>query len=335
MLAHEVADKSWEYFAKRGFPPAILFLGQNTPQKLAYIKEKIILELCRRNRNKKLEEKSCLLFAEKGEHPDLYFFPTGRVYIGNPDAPEPYTVRHLQRTFLLYPPYWSELRFVFIPEANLIQEEAESALLKSLEEPPRGTHFVLSCEEEDQLRETIISRCVVLNLVFRPDYQESPVDGWARFWFFLKYDYHDAFLVAERKGWLKKIEKFYDALNFSDHDFLILDRMLVQEFREAFAKEELGLQMQIFELSLLPLFYAIRDHLVAGPIPELAPVRLRLRDSDHAMKLYRLLRDTVYLLRQRIYGRIPRNLNMIVGYFLWHLGQLWGDSFTRNTTPMQ
>lgn len=43
-------------------------------------------------------------------------------------------------------------------------EEAQNALLKTLEEPPSGTHLVLTSENPKRLRETIMSRCWHLQL---------------------------------------------------------------------------------------------------------------------------------------------------------------------------
>jgi len=66
-------------------------------------------------------------------------------------------------------------RPVWIPEAHRMNEKAQSALLKTLEEPPRGTVFLLS-GNENGLLPTILSRCVVLRL--RGQEQEvDPVPG--------------------------------------------------------------------------------------------------------------------------------------------------------------
>lgn len=54
-------------------------------------------------------------------------------------------------------------RPVLIPDAHRMNEKAQSALLKTLEEPPGGTVFLLS-GNENGLLPTILSRCVVLRL---------------------------------------------------------------------------------------------------------------------------------------------------------------------------
>ncbi len=57
-------------------------------------------------------------------------------------------------------------RFVLISSAHMMNEEAQNALLKNLEEPPEGIIFILTTPYSDQLRETIRSRCWIIN--FQP-----------------------------------------------------------------------------------------------------------------------------------------------------------------------
>ena len=57
-------------------------------------------------------------------------------------------------------------RIVLISDAHLMNEEAQNALLKSLEEPPEGVIFILTTPFPNILRETIRSRCWVIN--FQP-----------------------------------------------------------------------------------------------------------------------------------------------------------------------
>ena len=57
-------------------------------------------------------------------------------------------------------------RIVLISEAHLMNEEAQNALLKSLEEPPEGVIFILTTHLPNKLRETIRSRCWTIN--FQP-----------------------------------------------------------------------------------------------------------------------------------------------------------------------
>ncbi|MGE5400904.1 MAG: ATP-binding protein [Ignavibacteriales bacterium] len=57
-------------------------------------------------------------------------------------------------------------RAVLISEAHLMNDEAQNALLKSLEEPPQGIIFILCTSNKSDLLPTIISRC--WNVGFEP-----------------------------------------------------------------------------------------------------------------------------------------------------------------------
>ncbi len=54
-------------------------------------------------------------------------------------------------------------RVILISDAHLMNEAAQNALLKNLEEPPEGVVFILSTPYPALLRETIKSRCWILN----------------------------------------------------------------------------------------------------------------------------------------------------------------------------
>jgi len=56
-----------------------------------------------------------------------------------------------------------EKRFVIITEAHLMNEEAQNALLKNLEEPPENVIFILCTSQVSKLRRTITSRCWKIN----------------------------------------------------------------------------------------------------------------------------------------------------------------------------
>ncbi|HLP41113.1 MAG TPA: hypothetical protein VK465_06370, partial [Fibrobacteria bacterium] len=53
-------------------------------------------------------------------------------------------------------------RVVLIPWAERFQTEAANALLKTLEEPPPGTYFLLSTSNRKAVLQTILSRCTGL-----------------------------------------------------------------------------------------------------------------------------------------------------------------------------
>lgn len=57
----------------------------------------------------------------------------------------------------------TRFRFILISDAHLMNEEAQNALLKNLEEPPENVIFILTTSMISKLRATIISRCWRIN----------------------------------------------------------------------------------------------------------------------------------------------------------------------------
>lgn len=56
-------------------------------------------------------------------------------------------------------------KVVWLPNAELLTDSAANALLKTLEEPPSQTYFILGCREPNKLLATIRSRCLYWPLV--------------------------------------------------------------------------------------------------------------------------------------------------------------------------
>ncbi len=104
----------------------------------------------------------------RGDHPDFIRFPEERVLIGEQEDPAPFTIRWLLNTRVLYTPFEGPLRFVLFPRAELIQHEAETALLKTLEEPPDHTRFIFLVRDLTELKQTIVSRGVAIPFQLLP-----------------------------------------------------------------------------------------------------------------------------------------------------------------------
>src|SRR3989344_5445821 len=58
-------------------------------------------------------------------------------------------------------PISQKVKFILIETAERLTVEAQNALLKILEEPPKGTIIILEAKEKSQLLPTIVSRVVV------------------------------------------------------------------------------------------------------------------------------------------------------------------------------
>ena len=81
--------------------------------------------------------------VEHGNHPDLHRLAPegagGQVRIGERQHPEPGTVRGLAVELALLP-VEGGARVAIVRDAHRMNEDAQSALLKTLEEPPAGDH---------------------------------------------------------------------------------------------------------------------------------------------------------------------------------------------------
>ena len=119
---------------------------------------------------------SCLAIAA-GRHPDVYETKaesrSRRIVIKQ--------VRELERSVFLKASH-ARTKIAIIHTADRLQPEAQDAFLKTLEEPPPKTMFLLLTEEPQQLRDTILSRC--LSVRFRPGRErrktenEQKVEAW-------------------------------------------------------------------------------------------------------------------------------------------------------------
>lgn len=89
---------------------------------------------------------------EAGVHPDLVVVKPSTVLIKIDQIRALYKeVRHA--------PLEGQFRVIVINDAQTMNSEAANALLKLLEEPPRGTIFILTATEANDLLPTIVSRC--------------------------------------------------------------------------------------------------------------------------------------------------------------------------------
>ena len=97
---------------------------------------------------------SCLLYAA-GNHPDLHLIglSEGKRQIGIEQVRE----NILERAYLK-PMSGSTSTFI-VQDANLMNMNASNAFLKTLEEPPTTSYFVLISPDRDSVLPTISSRC--------------------------------------------------------------------------------------------------------------------------------------------------------------------------------
>jgi hypothetical protein len=105
--------------------------------------------------------------VEHGNHPDLHRLgPIGagnQIVIGGAEANARPGVRDLVDDLSLLP-VEGGARVAIIRDAHRANEHAQSALLKTLEEPPSRTYLMLCADDEELLLPTIRSRCARLRL---------------------------------------------------------------------------------------------------------------------------------------------------------------------------
>ncbi|UAB79764.1 DNA polymerase III subunit delta' [Erythrobacter sp. SCSIO 43205] len=109
----------------------------------------------------------------QGEHPDILtvtYGPKDKKAIAAQEAGKPFElarsiriaqIREMQRRLTVRPTLGSR-RVVIISPADDMERATSNALLKSLEEPPEGTYFLLVTHSPSRLLPTIRSRCRVL-----------------------------------------------------------------------------------------------------------------------------------------------------------------------------
>jgi DNA polymerase-3 subunit delta' len=110
--------------------------------------------------------RGCRMVAH-GNHADLHLLaPTGaggQIQIGNSEHPEPGTIRALVGDLALLP-VEGGARVAIVRDAQAMNDAAQSALLKTLEEPPDNTTLILCADDDEQLLPTIRSRCARVRL---------------------------------------------------------------------------------------------------------------------------------------------------------------------------
>lgn len=102
-----------------------------------------------------------------GNHPDLHRLapegPGAQIKIGASENPDPGTIRWLISELALLP-MEGGARVAILEHAERLNEAAQQALLKTLEEPPAGVTIVLCADDEERLLPTVRSRCARVRL---------------------------------------------------------------------------------------------------------------------------------------------------------------------------
>ena len=104
--------------------------------------------------------KSCLQ-TESGNQADIIWVTHEKPNVISVDEIREQIVNDIQLK-----PYSSKYKIYVVADAQMMNPQAQNALLKTLEEPPEYAIIMLLTENVDKFLPTILSRCIVLN--FRP-----------------------------------------------------------------------------------------------------------------------------------------------------------------------
>jgi DNA polymerase-3 subunit delta' len=143
--------------SKGSLPPSLIFTGPaGVGKRLAAVATAQALNCSNRNSADATDAcgtcAACLRIA-RGVHPDVPLIEPG-----DSGAIKVDQVRDIIDR-AAYRPFEGNRRVVIIDEADVLVPQAQNALLKTLEEPPSASVFVLVTARPDMLLSTVLSRC--------------------------------------------------------------------------------------------------------------------------------------------------------------------------------
>ena len=102
--------------------------------------------------------RSCIQ-CDSGNQPDIIWITHEKPTVISVDD-----IREQVNNDIIIKPYSSRYKIYIIPEAELMNPQAQNALLKTIEEPPEYAIIMLLTNNLDKMLPTILSRCITLNL---------------------------------------------------------------------------------------------------------------------------------------------------------------------------
>ncbi|MBP5271624.1 MAG: hypothetical protein ILO43_01475 [Clostridia bacterium] len=152
-------EKLRQLVAQGRLPQACVLESGTAEERLALARELAKALVCRSGDQKPCGQCDACRKAESGNHPDILFVgpENGRKTLSVE------TVRTMRDgAFIL--PNESERKVYIIDPADSMQDYAQNALLKILEEPPSYAYFLLLCTSKASLLPTVLSRTAVFSL---------------------------------------------------------------------------------------------------------------------------------------------------------------------------
>ena len=147
------------FIASGRIPHAIMIEGEATTLNLELAMYIATAAVCESNQKPCGNCSGCHL-AEVGSHPDISLVAAleGKKFLSVAQ------IREL-RSDAFVKAHQAPHRVFIIEDAHRMNEQAQNALLKVLEEPPKNVIFILLTPSKTLLLDTIISRCVLLSVL--------------------------------------------------------------------------------------------------------------------------------------------------------------------------
>ena len=177
-------------------------------------------------------------------------------------------------------------------DAERMNDEAANAFLKTLEEPPGQCLLILSTSQPDQLLQTIISRCVRVNLLQSGEFRLTPIqEALLPHWLETCRNLNnDLAALAFRSRFMDVMAEAKAAITKN------LNQALKDEAREAAQGTDLEQRNQALELLISWFGQAA---LIASGAPEVAPIHPEVRTLAAQMPVNELLKRMEALNRLR------------------------------------
>lgn len=140
-------------------PHAIIIEGESGIGKTTFAREIAAALVCRASGTRPCYSCPQCNKAEKGYHPDIFEYRPG----GGAKSFHVDIVRNVISDIYISPNE-AEYKVYILCNAHFMNESAQNALLKVLEEPPQYAVFILTVENRSAMLETVLSRSVVLSV---------------------------------------------------------------------------------------------------------------------------------------------------------------------------
>lgn len=161
--------------------------------------------------------------VETGNHPDCIFV--------SHEKPEVITVDEIREQLVSdvdIKPYQGSRKVYIVPDAEKMNEQAQNALLKTLEDPPEYAVIILLAANADMMLQTILSRSIKLPLSPLPDevIEDKLIKNYAQ------PKYRASSIVKFARGNLGR------AIEMSENDDFIEDKNLAAEIMKKVVRTE-------------------------------------------------------------------------------------------------